>query len=74
MLDYAQLSNGEFRKFYTNFNLRSSVTEIIDIMSFKAHQLGIRINSFVEVMVRKKDAPIVISEHKDLNEDFVNFD
>lgn len=41
MLDYAQLSAGQFRKFINRFNLVDSVDEIISIMRFKADELGI---------------------------------
>ena len=43
MLDYAQLSAGKFRKNYTRFNLVESVCDIIDVMDFKAQELGIRL-------------------------------
>ena len=43
MLDYAQLSAGQFRKNYTRFNLIESVQEIMDVMSYKAEELGINL-------------------------------
>ena len=39
MLDYAQLSVGQFRKIITNFNLKECVNEIINIMKFKADEM-----------------------------------
>lgn len=43
MLDYAQLSAGKFRKNFTRFNLVDSVSDIIDVMEFKAQELGIKL-------------------------------
>ena len=43
MLDYAQLSAGQFRKCFNNFNLIQSVADILKIMQFKADELGINI-------------------------------
>lgn len=43
MLDYAQLSSGQFRKFMSNFDLFHTVTDVIDFMKFKADELGISI-------------------------------
>ena len=41
MLDYAQLSAGQFRKSYSKFDLVQAITEITDVLSFKANQIGI---------------------------------
>ena len=43
MLDYAQLSAGQFRKTYKRFNLFDSVTDVVNIMRFKAEELGVNI-------------------------------
>ena len=43
MLDYAQLSAGQFRKFIKQFNLYESIEDIVRIMRFKADQLGVDI-------------------------------
>lgn len=43
MLDYAQLSTGQFRKSQTKFNLVESVTDIIDVIGFKAKEYGIKL-------------------------------
>jgi len=43
MLDYAQLSTGQFRKSQTKFNLIESVTDIIDVIGFKAKEYGIKL-------------------------------
>ena len=48
MLDYAQLSAGQFRKCFNNFNLIHSVAEILKIMKFKADELGINIEANFE--------------------------
>ena len=42
MLDYGQLSAGKFRKQITKFNLNETVEEIINIMKFKADELGVK--------------------------------
>lgn len=62
MLDYAQLSAGQFRRFKSNFNLIESINEMIEVMNYKAYELGI--NMFAEYQVHninseffKKDAP-----------------
>lgn len=44
MLDYAQLSSGQFRKFINKFNLVDSVTEIMNVMSYKAQELRVNMN------------------------------
>ena len=36
MLDYAQLSAGQFRKANNFFNLPKSINEIVSVMTFKA--------------------------------------
>lgn len=41
MLDYAQMSAGQFRKFFKSFDLVESVGEILSILRFKADELGI---------------------------------
>ena len=41
MLDYAQLSSGKFRKNYTRINLVDSISEIIEVLNYKASELGI---------------------------------
>lgn len=43
MLDYAQLSSGQFRKFFKKFNLIESVKDIVNIMKYKADEFGIDI-------------------------------
>ena len=43
MLDYAQLSAGQFRKFQCIFNLPDAINEIVQVMNYKAEELGIRI-------------------------------
>lgn len=43
MLDYAQLSSGKFRKAYSRLNLVESVSEIVEVMNYKASELGISI-------------------------------
>lgn len=43
MLDYAQLSSGQFRKFFKKFNLIDSVKDIVNIMKYKADEFGIDI-------------------------------
>lgn len=43
MLDYAQLSMGQFRKCYTRFNLVESIGNIVEVMSYKAQELGLNI-------------------------------
>ena len=45
MLDYAQLSAGQFRKLQCIISLPKTVNEIIDIMNFKANELGISIKT-----------------------------
>ena len=37
MLDYAQLSAGQFRKFMSKFNLNDSINDVVKIMRFKAN-------------------------------------
>ena len=44
MLDYAQLSAGNFRKSITEFNLLESIHEVIEVMRYKADELGIEFN------------------------------
>ena len=44
MLDYAQLSAGQFRKFQKRFNLIKSINDIIRILRFKADELDIAIS------------------------------
>ena len=41
MLDYAQLNAGKFRENMVRFDLVESISEVLDIMKFKADQLGI---------------------------------
>ena len=43
MLDYAQFSAGQFRKFITKFNLNEAVTEIFNILHYKATEMGIEL-------------------------------
>ena len=43
MLDYAQLSAGQFRKNFARFNIIESVQEIMDVMTYKAEELGINL-------------------------------
>ena len=43
MLDYAQLSSGQFRKFFKKFNVVDSVEDVVSIMKFKAEKLGVEI-------------------------------
>lgn len=43
MLDYAQLSAGQFRKFQCIFDLPKAINEILDVMNFKADELGIKV-------------------------------
>lgn len=45
MLDYAQLSAGQFRKFVKKFNLVDSVKEIVNMMKFKVDELGIELTT-----------------------------
>ena len=42
MLDYAQFSSGQFRKFQNKFDLEKSIDEILEVMNFKADRLGIK--------------------------------
>lgn len=51
MLDYAQLSAGQFRKFYSKFNLVESVNEIKSIMQYKADELGITLKVNIESQI-----------------------
>ena len=44
MLDYAQLSAGQFRKLIKQFDLVSSIDDIVRIMAFKAEELDLTIN------------------------------
>lgn len=43
MLDYAQLSTGQFKKCYSRFNLVESIGNIVEIMNYKATELGLKI-------------------------------
>ena len=43
MLDYAQLSAGQFRKFVKKFDLVEAIDDIVKIMKFKAKELNINI-------------------------------
>lgn len=43
MLDYAQMSAGKFRKNYARFNLVESVSDIMDVMNYKANELGLKL-------------------------------
>ena len=51
MLDYAQISAGQFRKTFKKFDLVKSVDDIVKIMKFKADEFGISmdINSMLEL-------------------------
>ena len=42
MLDYAQFSAGQYKQFINEFDIFESVTEIINILNFKAESLGIQ--------------------------------
>ena len=67
MLDYAQLSAGQFRKLYSKFNVRNSINEIIDVMAFKAKELGITLHTKYEVsgtVVDDDDMEIVVNFDK----------
>ena len=48
MLDYAQLSAGQFRKFMTRFDVFDTFTEVIDVMRFKADELGVKMETRFE--------------------------
>ena len=54
MLDYAQLSAGNFRKLMKNFNLIESVEDVIKIMRFKADQFGIAIEVNFEKLIEDR--------------------
>ena len=53
MLDYAQLSAGQFRKFIKKIDLVDSIESIIKIMSFKANQLDIDIQINLDSLFNK---------------------
>jgi len=69
MLDYAQLSAGQFRKFFSKFDAKLSVQEILDIMKFKAYELGVKLVINFESF--NYDNQI---EQNNNNEYFVRFD
>ena len=50
MLDYAQLSGGQFRKLMSTFNLIKTIEDIVKIMKFKASELGIKISIDVSAL------------------------
>ena len=43
MLDYAQLSAGQFRKNFKKFDLIESVNDIVKVMRAKGDEVGIKI-------------------------------
>ena len=45
MLDYAQLSAGQFRKLSSKFNLATAINEILEVMNYKAEELGIKLTT-----------------------------
>ena len=54
MLDFAQLSAGKFRKNWSQFELVGSISEVIDIMDFKAKELGITLLKSFELFEQDK--------------------
>ena len=51
MLDYAQLSAGQFRKFVKKFNLIEVIYDVFTIMNHKAIVLGITVQIDVHNLV-----------------------
>lgn len=49
MLDYAQLSAGKFRKLESKFDLVQCVSEILDVLGFKAKEIGISLKMNFEL-------------------------
>lgn len=45
MLDYALMQSGQFRKDISQFDLKESVQEIIEVLQFKANELGIQVQT-----------------------------
>jgi signal transduction histidine kinase len=45
LLDFAQLSNGKFRKVEENFNIRKTINEVIRIQEYKAMKKGVKIKT-----------------------------
>ena len=43
MLDYASISANKFRSFAKKFDLKESIQEMVDVMKFKAKELGIKV-------------------------------
>lgn len=71
MLDYAQLSAGQFRKFITKFNLIDSVSDIVNIMRFKADELGIEFKLDFEHFVQD---PLQIMSSSQPISKYIRFD
>jgi signal transduction histidine kinase len=45
LLDFAQLSNGKFRKIEEKFNIRKTILEVIRIQEYKAMKKGVKIKT-----------------------------
>jgi signal transduction histidine kinase len=48
LLDFAQLSNGKFRKVEEQFNIRQTINEVIKIMDYKAMKKGVNIRTIFQ--------------------------
>ena len=59
MLDYAQLSAGQFRKFVKKFNLIEVIYDVFNIMNHKATELGITVE--IDVQDLLKDNKQIVS-------------
>lgn len=51
MLDYAQLSAGQFRKNFKRFDLISSINDILNVIRAKSDDLGITVNFDITKLV-----------------------
>ena len=61
LLDFAQMSNGKFRKVEEFFNIKKVIEEIIQIQEFKAKKKGILIETIYKNFEMDFEEPVASS-------------
>lgn len=72
MLDYSQITAGQFRKMYSSFNVLNTINEVMDIMRFKADELGVKLITNIQNLPTV--SPNTIINENDQNKYVIKFD